>query len=123
MWRSVVLLALASLPGFAADWPDCSQRVSTVPVPDGPHGLFVLLFPGQRNAPFAAALPHNPVVCGANIYVAWGEVDRGPNANPRYDWSSVDDQIRPWVAAGKLVNLVVWATGYGRGAAETMPGY
>jgi len=104
MWRLFLTAALACLPGLAADWPDCTKPVSTVAVPDRPHGLFVILFPAQRNSPFAAGLRHNPVVCGANIYVVWGQVDKGPNANPRYDWSSVDDQIRPWTAAGKRVS-------------------
>jgi hypothetical protein len=123
MRRFVLAFGLMSVSGIAADWPDCAQRVSTVPVPDGQHGLFVLLFPGQWNAPFAATLRHTPVICGANIYVVWGQVEKGSDANPRYDWSSVDDQIRPWVEAGKRVNLVVWATGYGRGAPDAMPAH
>ncbi len=123
MPRFLLFLVLACLPGFAAEWPDCTQPVSTVAVPDGPHGLFVILFPGQRNSPFAATLRHNPVVCGANIYVVWGQVDKGPNANPRYDWSVVDEQIRPWVEAGKRVNLVVWATGYGPNAGNPLPAH
>jgi hypothetical protein len=67
-------------------------------------------------------LLHNPVVCGANFYLVWSEVDRGPGANPRYDWSHVEDQMRPWVQAGKMVNLIGWATGYDPHASAT-PSY
>jgi hypothetical protein len=89
-------------------------------VPSGPHGLFVLLFPGARvNQKATANLLHTPEVCGANVYVPWRNVDAGPGANPRYDWSSIDGQIAPWVKAGKVVNLIVWATGYGARANAT----
>src|SRR4029077_13200983 len=39
------------------------------------------------------------------------DVDKGPGANPQYDWSSMDTAIQPWAAAGKKVNLVIWAIG------------
>lgn len=100
--------------------PKCTEPLSSVELPHAPHGLFVLLFPEARvNAAATKYLLHNPVVCGADVYVVWKRVDRGPAANPRYDWSSVDDQIAPWVAAGKTVNLIVWATGYGARAIAT----
>jgi len=54
-------------------------------------------------------LMSNPVVSGGNIAVEWGMIDQGPNASTQYDWSSIDDAIAPWVAAGKKVNLIVWA--------------
>jgi len=90
-----------------------------VDVPSAPHGLFVLLFPGARVNAKATALLHVSAVCGANIYIPWRNVDKGPGVNPRYDWSSVDQQIAPWAAAGKVVNLIVWATGYGARANAT----
>lgn len=54
-------------------------------------------------------LMNNPIVTGANLAVEWGMIDQGPNASERYDWSSIDSQIAPWAAAGKKVNLIVWA--------------
>jgi hypothetical protein len=82
--------------------------------------LFVILFPGaELNTKATRYLIHNPVVCGANFYVVWNQVDRGPAANPRYDWSAIDRQTAPWIAAGKVVNLIVWATGYGAKANAT----
>ncbi len=99
--------------------PKCTDALSSVDVPSAPHGLFVLLFPGARVNTKANSLVHIPAVCGANVYVPWSIVDRGPAASPRYDWSSIDEQVAPWVAAGKVVNLIVWATGYGAKATAT----
>ncbi len=67
--------------------PKCSEALSTVAVPTAPHGLFVILFPGARINAQTNILLHNPAICGANFYVVWKEVDRGPGSNPRYDWS------------------------------------
>ena len=91
--------------------PKCTEPLSNLDFPNGPHGLFVLEFPGLRSRAEAAHkyLLHNPAVCGANIYVVWSQVDQGPGASPRYDWTSVDERMKPWVSAGKIVNLVVWA--------------
>jgi hypothetical protein len=99
--------------------PKCTDPLASVEVPSAPHGLFVLLFPDARvNAKATAHLLHTPTLCGANVFIVWKKVDRGPGANPRYDWSSVDEQIAPWVKAGKRINLIVWATTYGaRGSA------
>ena len=93
--------------------PKCTDALATVAVPDAPHGLFAIMFPDpQKQARTTQLLLHNPVVCGANFYLVWNEIDRGPGANPRYDWSTVDERIAPWIAAGKRVNFVSWATGY-----------
>ena len=97
----------------------CTDPLPSVDVPTAPHGLFVLLFPGARVNASARILQHVSTVCGANVYVPWRNVDRGPGANPRYDWSSIDQQIAPWAEAGKVVNLIVWATGYGAKAIAT----
>jgi hypothetical protein len=56
-----------------------------------------------------AYLMTNPAVTGGNLAVEWGMIDQGPSANPQYVWTAVDALIAPWAAAGKLVNLIVWA--------------
>jgi hypothetical protein len=99
--------------------PKCTDPLSTVEMPNAPHGLFVIMFPGARVNVQAKILLHNPAVCGANFYIVWNEVDRGPGASPRYDWSSIDGQIAPWVAAGKKVNFIIWATTYSKNASAT----
>ncbi|PYX33070.1 MAG: hypothetical protein DMG77_02215 [Acidobacteria bacterium] len=105
----------------AAAFPSCTDSLPTVAVPDGPHGLFAIFFPGavRINARANQYLLHNPVVCGANFYLVWNEIDRGPSTNPRYDFSHVEHEMEPWVKAGKQVNLIVWATHYGGGQRAT----
>ena len=102
-----------------ATMPKCSDPLSTVEMPNAPHGLFVILWPGAKMNAQANILLHNPAVCGANFYIVWNQVDRGPSASPRYNWSSIDQQIAPWIAAKKKVNLIVWATTYQKGASTT----
>jgi hypothetical protein len=108
---SSMLAEEGGLPSpLTASIPNCKESNPNVPVPNAPHGLFVLYFPG---APMAEEgnrlLLHNPTICGAVFYVVWSESDKGPGANPRYDFSSIERQVAPWVAAGKAVSLVVWA--------------
>jgi hypothetical protein len=100
--------------------PKCTDSLSSVAVPDAPHGLFAIMFPDkQKQAKTTHLLLNNPVVCGANFYLVWNEIDRGPSAIPRYDWSEIDQRIAPWIKAGKQVNFVTWATGYGGGRKVT----
>jgi hypothetical protein len=74
--------------------PKCTAPLATVEVPKAPHGLFVILFPGAAiNSKATKYLVSQAPVCGANIYVVWNQVDKGPNANPRYDWSVIDEQM------------------------------
>jgi hypothetical protein len=103
----------------AQSLPKCSDATSGVEMPNAPHGLFVILFPGAKVNARANVLLHNPAVCGANFYIVWNQIDRGPQASQRYDWSSIEDQISPWIKAGKKVNLIVWATTYSKNASAT----
>jgi hypothetical protein len=120
MWASLSLSAQKN----AGQFPKCTDSLSTVAVPSQPHGLFAIMFPhAQRLNDMAEQyLLHNPVVCGANFYAVWGEIDRGPNASPRYDFSHVENEMKPWIKAGKTVNIVTWATGYS-GDVSATPGY
>src|ERR1700674_4687337 len=105
------------------EFPSCTDSLTSLAVPDGPHGLFAIIFPNVKLQEKAEHfLLHNPVVCGANLYLIWNEIDRGRGANPRYDFSKVEEQMKPWIKAGKQVNLVSWATGYG-GRRRLTPDY
>jgi hypothetical protein len=107
----------------ASTFPSCTETLSSVAVPDAPHGLFAIIFPNvQLQKKAEQVLLPNPTVCGANFYLVWNEIDRGPDANPRYDFSKVEEQMRPWIKAGKEVNLISWATGYG-GKRRVTPDY
>jgi hypothetical protein len=100
-----------------------SEPDPRVSVPTAPHGLFVLA-PGPSSplaGPVMQYLIANPDVCGAAIFVNWQQVDRGPGADPRYDWSSVQSAIAPWEAAGKMVNLIVWGASEGGTVQRSTP--
>jgi acetyl esterase/lipase len=89
----------------------CRGTNPSVAVPKGPHGLFVAdanLFTRAETEVIDRYLPADPTVCGANLVVPWSAVDRGPNHNPRYNWRFIDNAAQPWIASGKMVNLIVW---------------
>ncbi len=86
-------------------------KVSTVQPP--PVSLELLFPPSSPYQPYYADvqtyLVHNPLVAGVTVWLEWATVDQGPTASPQYDFSAFDAQIAPWIAAGKKVNIVVWA--------------
>ena len=113
-----------SAPKAASSFPSCTDNLSSVSMPKAPHGLFAILFPGmvKINAKANEYLLHNPVVCGANFYLVWNRIDKGPGASQRYDFETVEEQMEPWIKAGKQVNLIAWAVGYG-GKVQVTPDY
>jgi hypothetical protein len=51
---------------------------------------------------------NDPTVSGANLIIPWSKIDRGITANPQYDWSYINQTAKPWIDAGKKVNLLIW---------------
>ncbi len=99
-----------------------AARDPKVADPRGPHGIFVLGSTlGANGSAIVQNLLHNPNVCGASLFVNWSQVDRGPGASPRYDWSRVKQQMAPWEAAGKTVNLIVWGASESSGVQLSTP--
>jgi hypothetical protein len=106
----------------------CTQPLTTVPVPEAPHGIFALKTPPAVASPGPQAsyvpVPNyvvsNPTVCGGTLSVIWSQVDNGPGAAPgsRFDWSKVETAISQWTQASKSVNLLIWA-----GGSYTSPNY
>jgi len=88
-----------------------------LPCPQAPHGLFVhapnLPVMARHAEGIRKIILHHPTVAGANIVVPWSAVDRGPGADPRYDWTFVEEAVRPWLAAGKRIGFLVWAVAEG----------
>jgi hypothetical protein len=120
---------MSGIPGAPVSPPSpttCRLPDPAVSDPAAPHGLFVLSPPSGPNSPeynlTVSYLLNNPAVCGADFFVTWSSIDNGPNATPRYNWTSVDREIQPWVQAGKEVNLIVWAVAYNAGPSAT-PAY
>lgn len=92
--------------------PGCTRYDPLVADPPAPHGLFV----NAANSPAALADEQeilqytltDSTVCGANLIVPWSSVDAGPANTPRYNWTFVQDSMKPWTSAGRIVNLIVW---------------
>lgn len=78
-----------------------------------PVSLELVFPPTNKNEPYyddvQKYLLNNSLVSGVAVWMDWGTVDKGPTANPQYDFSAFDAEIAPWIAAGKKVNIVVWA--------------
>jgi hypothetical protein len=73
-------------------------------------------FPSVQKNLLDANAPAYPYVDGAVIAVGWSDFDLGDanqGAHTGYDFTIVDDAIKPWAAAGKKVNLVLQNTSYG----------
>jgi len=104
--------ALITATSTADSSKSASANVSLVAAT--PKVALQVLFPpiNPRTSDYKAVqayLMNNPAVTGANLSVEWGMIDQGPTANPQYVWTAVDALIAPWAAAGKKVNLIVWA--------------
>jgi hypothetical protein len=51
---------------------------------------------------------NDPTVSGANLIIPWSKIDRGSNVTPQYNWSYINETAKPWLDAGKKVNLLIW---------------
>jgi hypothetical protein len=69
--------------------------------------------PASEQAAIRRYVIPDPTACGASIVALWSQIDNGPGAAMRYDFSSVEKAIAPWAKAGKPVNLLF------AGASET----
>lgn len=90
---------LTARAGRPEPWSLCSAATGLAD-PAGVHGLF-FAGPNQTdNASLEASilqyLPAEPTICGANLIIPWSSIDRGPGANPRYDWSYLDQAAALW---------------------------
>ena len=75
-----------------------------------PRGLFLNTanLPTQDWERIERYILNDPTVTGANIVVPWSLVDKGPNAASQYSWDYVYEQAKPWIKAGKTVNILLW---------------
>jgi len=90
--------------------PSCLASDPQVSDPTAPHGEFVLAPPlGPHNEYYSDVqnyLLNNPVLCGADFWVTWASVESGTLTHPVFNFSAVDAEAAPWIAAGKEVNLI-----------------
>jgi hypothetical protein len=118
----VAAIGLGVLPNPLRSSPSssgaqCLKPDPEVADPDAPHGLFILNPPTKASQPYfsdsAQYLQDNPTVCGVDFWVHWGDIDQGSQAPSEYNWTSVANEMAPWVSAGKIVNLIFQTVGYG----------
>ena len=89
--------------------PSCQSPISSLPDPNGTHGLYVWIhnyLPASELKAIRDYVIADPTACGASIVVLWSQVDRGPGSAKQYDFSSVEGAIAPWASVGKPVNLL-----------------
>lgn len=111
---SLTLLGLSAVAILTACGGGRANNLSQIPASGGPVQMQVLFPPAlgaQYYSDVQTYLVNNPSapVAGANFAVEWADIDQGPGASLQYVWTSVDSKISPWKAAGKKVNLVLWA--------------
>lgn len=118
-----MLLVLTTLPISCSQQNTPALKIEEIPTTETgdrvvprrsqdrkPRGLFLNTanLPTQNWSRIEKFVLNDPTVTGANIVVPWSKVDRGVDASRQYDWSYVYQQARPWVDAGKTVNLLFW---------------
>jgi hypothetical protein len=91
----------------------CTSPAPRAADPDGVHGLMVWVHSTDETTKQPAILKYlakDPNLCGASIVVLWSGIDKGPKAAQQYDFKVIEKAIQPWIAAGKIVNLLLDGT-------------
>jgi hypothetical protein len=94
--------------------PSCTGRNPHVAVPSAPHGMFVWLYSldAQRalNLLNKYVIGKDPTLCGVSAVVSWSDVEKSKGS---FDFSKVEQNLKPFVDAGLTVNLLFAAAGEG----------
>ena len=94
--------------------PPCVGPNARVAVPSAPHGMFVWLYSldAQRalNLFKKYVIGKDPSLCGASAVVSWSDVEKSKGS---FDFSKVEQNLKPFVDAGLTVNLLFSAAGEG----------
>jgi len=98
-----------------ADTTKSGTSKVTVSTLKPPKVALELLFPPTNaNQPYYADVQkylvnNNSTVAGVDLWLEWASADFGPTSNPQYDFSAFDASIAQFIAAGKKINIIVWA--------------
>jgi Putative Ig domain len=97
-----------------ADTTKSGTATVTVSILRPPKVALELLFPPTNsNQPYYADtqkyLLKGAPVAGVDLWLEWSSADLGPTNNPQYNFSAFDAEIAQFIAAGKKVNIIVWA--------------
>ena len=95
--------------------PPCVGRNPHVAVPTAPHGMYVWLYSldaGRTVDLFQKyVIGKDPSLCGVSAVVSWSDVEK---AKGSFDFSKVEQNLKPFMDAGLTVNLLFAAAGEGK---------
>jgi hypothetical protein len=123
----VAALALTAISvGYASAQsggaPACTGRNPHVAVPAAPHGMFLWLYSLDAQRPLNLfkkyVIGKDPSLCGVSAVVVWSDVEKSRGS---FDFSKVEQNLKPFVDAGLTVNLLFAAAGEGDTNTVTPP--
>lgn len=95
--------------------PSCTGRNPHVAVPTAPHGMYLWLYSldaGRVVDLFKKyVIGKDPAFCGVSAVVSWSDVEKSQGS---FDFSKVEQNLKPFTDAGLTVNLLFAAAGEGK---------
>ena len=95
--------------------PPCVGRNPHVAVPTAPHGMYLWLYSldaGHIVDLFKKyVIGKDPAFCGVSAVVSWSDVEKSKGS---FDFSKVEQNLKPFLDAGLTVNLLFAAAGEGK---------
>jgi hypothetical protein len=95
--------------------PSCVGRNPHVAVPTAPHGMYLWLYSldaGHIVDLFKKyVIGKDPAFCGVSAVVSWSDVEK---AQGSFDFSKVEQNLKPFIDAGLTINLLFAAAGEGK---------
>jgi hypothetical protein len=95
--------------------PPCVGSNPHVAVPTAPHGMYVWLYSLDAKWPLYLfdkyVIGKDPALCGVSAVVSWSDVEK---AQGSFDFSKVEQNLKPFIDAGLTINLLFAAAGEGK---------
>ena len=95
--------------------PPCVGRNPHVAVPTAPHGMYLWLYSldaGHIVDLFQKyVIGKDPAFCGVSAVVSWSDVEKSKGS---FDFSKVEQNLKPFIDAGLTINLLFAAAGEGK---------
>lgn len=116
---AVVLIAISlgyasAQSGQGGGAPSCTGRNPHVAVPTAPHGMYLWLYSLDAQRPIDLykkyVIGKDPTLCGVSAVVLWSDVEKSQGS---FDFSKVEENLKPFLDAGLTVNLLFSAVGEG----------
>jgi len=95
--------------------PPCVGRNPHVAVPTAPHGMYLWLYSLDAKRPLdffqKYVIGKDPSLCGVSAVVSWSDVEKSQGS---FDFSKVEQNLKPFIDAGLTINLLFAAAGEGK---------